>query len=89
MDEKECADIVEDAEKGKFSECENADGEFCGEEKACALVKARIFDHERKIREKKNAANAAVHSWLDANGLRKNTNENSDTIDGLLSRIKK
>lgn len=89
MDEKECADIVEDAEKGEFSECENADGEFCGEEKACALVKARIFDHERKIREKKNAANAAVHSWLDANGLRKNTNENSDTIDGLLSRIKK
>ena len=89
MDEKECADIVEDAEKGEFSECENANGEFCGEEKACALVKARIFDHERKIREKKNAANAAVHSWLDANGLRKNTNENSDTIDGLLSRIKK
>ena len=87
MDEKECADIVEDAENGEFAECENADGEFCGEEKACALVKARIFDHEQKIREKKNAANAAVHSWLD--GLRKNTNENSDTIEGLLSRIKK
>ncbi len=87
MDEKECADIVEDAEKGEFSDCDNAEGEFCGEEKACALVKARIFDHEQKIREKKNAANAAVHSWLD--GLRKNPNENSDTIEGLLSRIKK
>lgn len=87
MDEKECADIVEDAEKGEFSDCDNAEGEFCGEEKACALVKARIFDHEQKIREKKNAANAAVHSWLD--GLRKNNNEDSDTIEGLLSRIKK
>ena len=86
MDEKECADIVEDAEKGEFSDCDNAEGEFCGEEKACALVKARIFDHEQKIREKKNAANAAVHSWLD--GLRKNNNEDSDTIEGLLSRIK-
>ena len=86
MDEKECADIVEDAEKGEFSDCDNAEGEFCGEEKACALVKARIFDHEQKIREKKNAANAAVHSWLD--DLRKNKNENSDSIEGLLSRIK-
>ena len=86
MDEKECADIVEDAENGAFAECENADGEFCGEEKACSLVKARIFDHEQAIRNKRAAANAAVHSWLD--GLRKNTNENSDPIEGLLSRIK-
>lgn len=86
MDEKECADIVEDAENGAFAECEKADGEFCGEEKACSLVKARIFDHEQAIRNKRAAANAAVHSWLD--GLRKNTNENSDSIEGLLSRIK-
>lgn len=86
IDEKACADIVEDAENGAFSECENADGEFCGEEKACSLVKARIFDHECAIRAKKNAASAAVHSWLD--GLRKNSNENSDSIEGLLSRIK-
>lgn len=85
MDEKECADIVEDAEKGEFSECENADGEFCGEEKACALVKARIFDHEKAIRDKKAAKNAAVHSWL--NDLRKNNKEDSDTIESLLSRI--
>ena len=87
IDDKACADIVEDAENGEFSDCENAEGEFCGEEKACSLVKARIFDHESDIRAKKNAANAAVHSWLD--GLRKNSNENSDSIEGLLSRIKK
>lgn len=86
MDEKECADIVASAENGEFSDCNNADGEFCGDEKACALVKARIFDHEQAIRNKKAAANAAVHSWLD--GLRKNPNENSDSIEGLLSRIK-
>ena len=85
MDEKECADIVEDAEKGEFSECENADGEFCGEEKACALVKARIFDHEKAIRDKKAAKNATVHSWL--NDLRKNNKEDGDTIESLLSRI--
>lgn len=89
IDDKECADIVDAAEKGEFSDCDNAEGEFCGEEKACALVKAKIFDHEAAIRAKKNAAAATVHSWLDANGLRKNTNENSDTIDGMLSRIKK
>ena len=87
IDDKACADIVEDAENGEFSDCENAEGEFCGEEKACSLVKARIFDHESAIRAKKNAANAAVHSWLD--GLRKNSDENSDSIEGLLSRIKK
>lgn len=87
IDDKECADIVKDAENGEFSDCDNAEGEFCGEEKACSLVKAKIFDHESAIRAKKNAANAAVHSWLD--GLRKNTNENSDSIEGLLSRIKK
>lgn len=86
MDEKECADIVASAENGEFSDCNNADGEFNGDEKACALVKARIFDHEQTIRNKKAAANAAVHSWLD--GLRKNKNENSDSIEGLLSRIK-
>lgn len=86
MDEKECADIVASAENGEFSDCNNADGEFNGNEKACALVKARIFDHEQAIRNKKAAANAAVHSWLD--GLRKNKNENSDSIEGLLSRIK-
>lgn len=87
IDDKECADIVDAAEKGEFSDCDNADGEFCGEEKACALVKAKIFDHEAAIRAKKNAAAATVHSWLD--GLRKNNSENSETIEGLLSRIKK
>ena len=86
MDEKECADIVASAENGEFSDCNNADDEFNGDEKACALVKARIFDHEQAIRNKKAAANAAVHSWLD--GLHKNKNENSDSIEGLLSRIK-
>ena len=87
IDEKACADIVEDAENGEFSDCDNAEGEFVGDEKACSLVKARIFDHESAIRAKKNAANATVHSWLD--GLRKNSNEDSDPIEGMLSRIKK
>lgn len=87
IDDKECADIVDAAEKGEFSDCDNAEGEFCGEEKACALVKAKIFDHEAAIRAKKNAAAATVHSWLD--GLRKNNSENSETIEGLLSRITK
>ena len=87
INDKECADIVDAAEKGEFSDCDNAEGEFCGEEKACALVKAKIFDHEAAIRAKKNAAAATVHSWLD--GLRKNNSENSETIEGLLSRIKK
>lgn len=86
IDEKACADIVEDAENGEFSDCDNAEGEFVGDEKACSLVKARIFDHESAIRAKKNAANATVHSWLD--GLRKNSNEESDPIEGMLSRIK-
>ena len=86
MDEKECADIVADAENGEFSDCNNADGEFAGDAKACALVKARIFDHEQAIRDKKNAENRTIHSWLD--GLRKNTKEDSDSIEGLLSRIK-
>lgn len=86
IDEKACADIVEDAENGEFSDCDNAEGEFVGDEKACSLVKARIFDHESAIRAKKNAANATVHSWLD--GLRKNSIEESDPIEGMLSRIK-
>ena len=85
IDDKACADIVEDAEKGEFSDCDNAEGEFCGEEKACALVKARIFDHEKAIRDKKAAKNAAVHNWL--NDLRKNNKEDGDTIESLLSRI--
>lgn len=87
IDDKECADIVDAAEKGEFSDCDNAEGEFCGEEKACALVKAKIFDHEAVIRAKKNAAAATVHSWLD--GLRKNNTENSETVESLLSRITK
>lgn len=87
MDEKECADIVEDAEKGEFSECENADGEFCGEEKACELVKARIFDHEKQIRARKQAANAGVHSWL-AGGIKSNTNNGKENVKTLLDRIK-
>ena len=87
MDEKECADIVKDAEKGEFSECENADGEFCGEEKACELVKARIFDHEKQIRARKQAANAGVHSWL-AGGIKSNTNNGKENVKTLLDRIK-
>lgn len=87
IDDKECADIVDAAEKGEFSDCDNAEGEFCGDKVACDAVKARIFDHESAIRAKKNAAAATVHSWLD--GLRKNNSENSETIEGLLSRITK
>lgn len=87
MDEKECADIVEDAEKGEFSDCDNAEGEFCGEEKACELVKARIFDHEKQIRARKQAANAGVHSWL-AGGIKSNTNNGEENVKTLLDRIK-
>ena len=87
MDEKECADIVEDAEKGEFSDCDNAEGEFCGEEKACELVKARIFDHEKQIRARKQAANAGVHSWL-AGGIKSNTNNGKENVKTLLDRIK-
>lgn len=87
IDDKECADIVKDAEDGEYSDCDNAEGEFCGDKVACDAVKARIFDHESAIRAKKNAAAATVHSWLD--GLRKNNSENSETIEGLLSRITK
>lgn len=87
MGEKECADIVEDAEKGEFSDCDNAEGEFCGEEKACELVKARIFDHEKQIRARKQAANAGVHSWL-AGGIKSNTNNGKENVKTLLDRIK-
>lgn len=87
IDDKECADIVKDAEDGEYSDCDNAEGEFVGDKMACDAVKARIFDHESAIRAKKNAAKNAVHSWLD--GTRKNSDENGDPVAGMLSRIKK
>ena len=86
IDEKECADIVKDAENGEFSDCDNAEGEFVGDEKACSLVKAKIFDHENAIRKAKKAANAAIHNWMD--GIHVNSEEGG-SVESLLNRINK
>ena len=84
IDEKECADIVDAAEKGEYSDCDNADGEFCGDKVACDAVKARIYDHEAKLRAKKNAN---VHSWLD-NPTRNNSADDG-SVEALISRVTK
>lgn len=87
MDEKSCEDILKDAEEDKYTEMEDEKGEFCGDEKACQVVKARIFDREKALRDRKNAEKSKVHSWLD--GLKDNSHETQDGIPGLLARINK
>lgn len=81
VDEAECEKLLEDANLEKFAEMEE-EGEFCGEEKACAAVdaigaKAML---EQKKAEKKARANR--YAW-DVNG--KPNGEPSSYIDQILA----
>lgn len=86
ISDEEVEDVKKDAEEDKYSECENEKGEFCGEEKACQVVKSKIFDHESKIRFDRKKAENSVHSWLDS--IRGNSTDNNegDGVDGLIAR---
>lgn len=86
ISDEEVEDVKKDAEEDKYSECENEKGEFCGDEKACQVVKSKIFDHESKIRSDRKKAENSVHSWLDS--IRGNSTDNNegDGVDGLIAR---
>lgn len=55
VDEAVCADVNEAIDNGEYDGCTDANGEWCGSEKACAAVKAKCMDAVCK-------ANAAVIS---------------------------
>lgn len=55
VDETVCADVNEAIDNGEYDGCTDANGEWCGSEKACAAVKAKCMDAVCK-------ANAAVIS---------------------------
>lgn len=63
VDEKVCEDVDEDIDEGEYDEQENADGAWCGDEKACAAVKAACMDAIRKASEDALAKKRRVNAW--------------------------
>lgn len=43
------SEVLEAAEKGEFSDCADCNGEWCGEEKACAAVRDKAMQEQMKL----------------------------------------
>ena len=63
VDEKVCEDVEKDIDNDVYADCVNADGEWNGDERACAAVKAMCMDVIRKNSAETIAKNRARTVW--------------------------
>lgn len=63
VDEAVCADVNAAIDNGEYDGCTDANGEWCGSEKACAAVKAKCMDAVCKASGLTIASKRAVDAW--------------------------
>lgn len=63
VDEAVCADVNAAIDGGEYDDCTNANGEWCGTEKACAAVKAVCMDAVCKANAAAVENGRAVSAW--------------------------
>lgn len=63
VDEAVCADVNAAIDNGEYDGCVDANGEWCGSEKACAAVKAKCMDAVCKASGLTIASKRAVDAW--------------------------
>ena len=63
VDDKICEEIDKAIENGDFENCENEQGEWIGEEKACAMLKAMCMDKVKEFNRKSSAAKERAYIW--------------------------
>ena len=75
--------LNEEIEKGEYSECEDEDGEWNGEEEVCEKVLAECGKATQKANEEKAAKEAKTMVWKNANP---DHNDQLTGIEALLAR---
>ena len=75
--------LNEEIEKGEYSECEDEDGEWNGEEEVCEKVLAECGKATQKANEEKAAKEAKTMVWKNANP---DHNDQMTGIEALLAR---
>ena len=86
-DENVLTEACKNADDGAYTDCKNADGEWCGAEKACAELLAKCTEKMLSVKREKvareNAQSVIVWDRIKSNS------GNSNGIEGLVSRVNK
>lgn len=80
VDEKVCEDIEKDIDEGEYDDCMNADGNWCGAEKACSAIKAKCMDVIREASAKSIQTKRGVSAWPSILGNNTSTGNPFDAL---------
>ena len=81
IDDKECKEIEAAIDKGEYEECTNEKGEWDGDERACAALKAKCMDIVLKLSSEAAAKNKAVYAW--DGGILRNEGVADPAVDAI------
>ena len=84
IDSKILVKINEEIENGEFSECENSEGEWCGEEKVCEKVLAACASEVMEMDKQYALSRNSEFVWDSVN---KRTPSGNNDVQSLLSKF--
>lgn len=82
--DNECDDLMTDEKLAEYAECEDKDGAFCGEEKACKDVDARCMSKIIEAGKAKQNALKNQFAWKDIKN--NSANEEESDIEKLVNK---
>lgn len=81
--DNDCDDLMTDEKLDEFAECEDKDGAFCGDERACKEVDSRCMAKIVEAAKAKNEAQKNNHFW---GATKVNSAEEENEIDKLVNK---
>lgn len=83
--ENECDDLMTDEKLEEYAECENKDGAFCGEERACKDVDARCMSKIIEAGKAKNKVQKNQFAWKDIKN--NSASEEENDLEKLINKF--
>lgn len=83
--ENECDDLMTDEKLAEYAECENKDGAFCGEERACKDVDARCMSKIIEAGKAKNKVQKNQFAWKDIKN--NSASEEENDLEKLINKF--
>ncbi len=83
--ENECDNLMTDEKLEEYAECENKDGAFCGEERACKDVDARCMSKIIEAGKAKNKVQKNQFAWKDIKN--NSASEEENDLEKLINKF--
>lgn len=86
LEDSACNEVMEEIDNGDYTEMMDANGEWCGAERACASLKARCMDRMKRNSSKRRKPTTYV--WASDAGARTEHVDESDYVSPILTHMK-